>query len=500
MKKVKVTIEEDVFLPVYSHLLPDEETDQHIDIEFLYGGRDSGKSRHIAQELIRACLREPYFRCLLTRKVFNTIKDSQWQLLKDVVEEWNLDRFFTFTVNPLGIRCVNGNTFLCRGLDNPGRVKSVNNPSHCWVEEGNQIDNDDWVILLTTLRRNDGNVKTWFSFNPECDNYLEFWLYNEYFSHTTEQSFIDKRSIEANGEIINYTIRATHTTYRDNPYCAAQRIALYEGYKNSKNNKYYYDVYTLGRWGLRKRGGEFWKCFEEAKHVHKLAITNEPDYRAAFEENVIHVVVDNNVSPYIAVQFWQVNAQNKKLDQVGELCCEHPNNRASKAAKKVVEWLKNKNYRLKVIWLYGDPSANAESTNDDSGKSFFDKFKDALYKEGIQPIDKVKKSAPRVAISAEFVNEIWESNYGGWDIRIDSGCRVSILDYNVVQEDVDGTMLKKKVKDPETERTYEPHGHFSDNLRYFITSILPDVFDRFAASRKFNSYSVSHDDEISFIR
>jgi hypothetical protein len=52
-------------------------------------------------------------------------------------------------------------------------------------------------------------------------------------------------------------------------------------------------------------------------------------------------------------------------------------------------------------------------------------------------------------------------------------------DYATVQEDKDGTMLKTKVKDKETGRTYEPIGHFSDAKRYFITSYLAHEFNNY---------------------
>src|SRR5688572_8857761 len=91
------------FLPCYRPLLKDEIPNIidnlapiPVDVDFLWGGRDSGKSRHIAQQLLKSCLELTYFRCVLVRKVFNTIKDSQWQLLKDVAEEWKIDHLFQF--------------------------------------------------------------------------------------------------------------------------------------------------------------------------------------------------------------------------------------------------------------------------------------------------------------------------------------------------------------------------------------------------------------------
>jgi len=476
---VSLEFHDDIFLPVYRPLvslttLETPDPNKFFDIDFLYGGRDSGKSRHIAMQLVIDCLMSSYFRCVLVRKVGNTIKDSQWQLIKDVVEEWGLTTLFKFSKSPLEIRCANGNVFICRGLDEPTKLKSISNPSHCWVEEGNQITSEDFVTILTTLRYNDGNTKTWFSFNPECEgNYTDFWLWQEWFSHTTDLSFEWIKSIEVGDEKIDYSVRATHSTYKDNPYCKPKRKALYESYRNSKNNAYWYQTYTLGLWGYKKTGGEFWKTFDESKHCHDLTP----------RKSTYHVVVDNNVAPYVTVALWQVDMANKKADQVDELPCTSPYNTASRAAKRTADYLRAIDYR-DVVYIYGDPSANAKNTIDDEGKSFFAKFIDTLRNEGFRIMDRVGKSAPSVGQSASFINEIYESNYAGWEIRISNKCRKSIEDYTMVKEDAEGKMLKKRETNKETGQSYERYGHFSDCKRYFITTILADLYVKYKATRR----------------
>lgn len=462
---VEIEICDDVFLPVYHHPLTNEECD----IDFFYGGRDSGKSRHVAQQLVKSCLELPYFKCILTRKVKDTIKESQWDLIKSVVEEWGLSELFTFNSSPLEIKCINGNRFITRGLDEPTKLKSVNNPSHCWIEEGNQIEAEDLAVILTSLRFNDGNVKTFFTFNPECEvNYTDFWLWEDWFSHTEDLSFIWNKQIDVDGEIIVYKVRATHSTYKDNPYCRPQRKALYESYKNSKNNAYWYQTYTLGLWGYRVTGGAFWKCFEEKEHVKDLIRLDQ----------TIHVVVDNNVNPYISVQLWQIDLENKSLYQVHELPCSHPNNTAAKAAKQTCKWLQSIGY-TEPVYLYGDPSSNAKSTNDDDGKSFFEKFTGEIKSNGFEVKNKVQTSAPRVSLSGDFINEIYESNYEGWKIEVNTTCRKSIEDYQMTKEAADGTILKKRVTDKQTGVSYEKYGHFSDCKRYFVTTVLPMEFKKF---------------------
>ncbi len=306
MPEINIKIAKEKFLPIYRPLIM---SDDVYDIDFLYGGRDSGKSRHIAMQLVVECMRSAYFRCLLIKKELYTIRGSQYQTIKDVIEEWRLNHLFAFNSSRLEIICVvNGNGFYGKGLDDAGKVKSFANPSCCWIEEGNQITAEDFVIIQTSLRTNTGKVKVWFSFNPECEvTYSDFWLWQEYFSHTEQLSFTNIKTIDTPKGPKQIAIRATHGTYLDNPYCSDERMALYESYKTSKNNAYWYQTYTLGLWGYKRPGGEFWKCFEE--ELHTAPIKNIPQLK----NMTIHISVDSNVNPYVTVQVWQIDTLAKKL-------------------------------------------------------------------------------------------------------------------------------------------------------------------------------------------
>src|SRR5690606_769002 len=229
-----------VYLPRYRHLVKSD-----ADINFLYGGRDSGKSHFIAQKLIRDCLALPYFRCLLIKKTYNTIKESQWQTIKDIVDQWGLSSLFTFKINPLTIECVNGNKFIARGCDDPQSIKSVKDPSHAWYEEGNQLELSDFITVTTTLRSNRAKIQQWFSFNPECDgDYEEFWLYKTFFKDKDLSGTYDWTLTLPEGLEVKYTYTTTHSTYHDNKHCRPERKIFLEELKQI--DPYYYKVYTLG--------------------------------------------------------------------------------------------------------------------------------------------------------------------------------------------------------------------------------------------------------------
>lgn len=218
-------------------------------------------------------------------------------------------------------------------------------------------------------------------------------------------------------------------------------------------------------------GGEFWKGFNVTQHVVDISYCGGP----------LHIAVDENVNPYVTLALWQIT--EKLISQVGELPCVEPHNNAVRAADKLADHLYSIDFKS-VLYVYGDPSAGKRSTVDRNNDSFFDVFIRTLRNHGFNVVDRVGRSAPEVAVSALFINSIYQELRGEWRIQINSRCPVSIEDYYTVKEDAEGGMVKIKRKDPTTGVTYEPYGHFSDAKRYFITQALADEFNAFKSRRK----------------
>lgn len=275
-----VSIPRTVFLPKYRHLV-----DSTADINFLYGGRDSGKSHFIAQKLIEDCLRLPYFRCLLIKKTYNSIGESQWRTIKDIVESWGISHLFHFRTAPLSIECINGNRFLARGCDDPQSIKSVKDPSHAWYEEGNMLTLDDFITVTTTLRTNRAKIQQWFSFNPECEvDYEDFWLYKTFFKDKPLEGTFKWTLRVSDNESFDFIYTVTHSTYHDNPYCTSERKIFLEQLKEI--DFYYYLVYTLGKWGNRAVGDPYCLTFDKEKHVKPVELRRGLELYLSFDFNV----------------------------------------------------------------------------------------------------------------------------------------------------------------------------------------------------------------------
>jgi len=131
-----------------------------------YGGRGSGKSHSIARYLV--CLSmQMKLKILCTRELQNSIAESVYILLKNIIIQYDLYPYFYIKLN--SIECVNGSVFIFKGLaHNIESVKSTEGVDICWIEEADKVHQNSWDILIPTIRK--PNSKFIASFNPTHDD------------------------------------------------------------------------------------------------------------------------------------------------------------------------------------------------------------------------------------------------------------------------------------------------------------------------------------------
>jgi len=443
---------------------------------FLWGGRDSGKSVSARRKLIFRCLSEKYFRCILIRNTYESIRDSQYQGIIDDIQNLGLSQLFTNTVNPLEIKCINGNKFLCRGLDKPEKLKSLENPSAIWYEEGNQITEQAFLTITTSVRSSEAEyIQELMTFNPESEcNYEDFWLYKMFFQDTVEKNFRKKVEINVEGKVEYYYFTSIHSTYHDNPYCTYERKLILE--KLKKTNPYYYTIYTLGEWGNRDVSSRFFKSFNRLFHVGNVGIDLSVP---------IHISFDENVNPYPALTIWQFNEVKKTICQIHEICLTTPNNKLKKVASTLCSWMRKNSY-FDIVFIHGDATSDREDSKLEQGVNYFTMLKSEIEQSGWKCRIKKPNKNPSVALSGEFINSLLEG-YDGYSILIDESCKTSITDYLMVTETTNGSMKKQKNKDG-----VEIYGHCSDTFRYFIVSILDNVMGKYQRNNVTSKYLIEN--------
>ncbi|NTW98346.1 MAG: PBSX family phage terminase large subunit [Geobacteraceae bacterium] len=199
----------------------------------MYGGRGSGKSRAAAQAVVILMLSGRY-RVALVRKVLDSIRDSQYQEIIDVITDWGLEKYFAWTSNPMKITCTKTkSTCIAKGFDKAEKIKSLASIDFVWVEEITELTRNDWNQLRFTIRgkgakgRSRQLLGTFNPINPE------HWIKAEFFDDN--DNVLDPESTTA-----------LHTTYQDNGFLDEAFIRDLERLK--KTDKDLYRIITLGLW------------------------------------------------------------------------------------------------------------------------------------------------------------------------------------------------------------------------------------------------------------
>lgn len=452
------------FIPLFDN------TDRYL---ILYGGRGSSKSDFVAKKLIIRCLIEPYFRYLLVRKTYASVKNSQWQTIHDIIVDMGLEALFRFNQNPLEIRCINGNKFIAAGCDDPAKLKSTKDPSGAWYEE-DVITESDWITISTSIRTTKAAyLQEVFTINPEIEgNYEDNWFWQKFFKDKAEKNFSDKFTYDVDGQKVNINFTVHHSTWRMNKWIPMDFIAFLEGLKHT--NPYYYTIYTLGEWGNKITGGRAYKAFDRGKHVVKTGYRNNLP---------VHITFDFNVRPYMTLTVWQV--VGRKAVQVDEIIGVEPNNSTPKVCRLFAQ-----KYREHTagVFVYGDPAGKQQDTRDERGYNDFN----IIYKElkDFQPRMRIADVAPPVISRINWINSILEAKEGGVEIEVNEKCNHTIMDYVYGKEAADGTKLKEKYKDPDTGAQAERYHHITDANDYFLCMVFRNEFNLYLRGNRERQYQV----------
>ena len=225
---MKIQVHKNIFNAVYLPYLEDFSTRFIV----FYGGAGSGKSFFCAQRLIYKALKSRR-KILVLRKVNRTTKASTFQLLLDVLSQFNILNYCKVNRTDFTIELPNGSMFLCMGLDDPEKIKSITGLTDAWLEEATEFTLDDFSQVNLRVRDpNAENQEICLSFNPVSK---ANWCYLQFFAENPELEEFRK------------TVRVVHTNYLDNPHLPQDYIDALLMMKAT--NEVYYKIYALGEFG-----------------------------------------------------------------------------------------------------------------------------------------------------------------------------------------------------------------------------------------------------------
>lgn len=501
---IEMVFSHKLFNPLFWHIRK-AMRDKNIRYIINRGGSSSGKSVSTTQSILLSVFAGEGS-ALIIRKVGASLRNTVYEEFKTQLRALKLLQFFDLKEN--NITCINGYKIDFTGLDDPEKIKSITGYRWIVMEEATEFDYEDFTQIRFRLRGKEG-LQIICNFNPvsedswiktkildtyewnELSNSLNGEVknpitgdvlpeeYGEILGKRTNKSKVVINERTGEKEIYHPDTIELHSSYKNNfwvvgspdgkyGYYDRQTISNYHWYKEHDYN--YFRVYALGEWGSIKTGGEFLYAFDSNKHIKSTPyIKGIP----------VHMSIDNNVLPYISISFFQ--AEGSSIRQFHEICAADPFNTVTQAAKLAVDYLQSIRYN-DVVYLYGDASTRNGNTIDDDKRSFLDKFVEGL--ESAYHVDeRIPDSNPSVPMSGEFVNYMLNGG-SGLSFSIDDNCKNSIVDYNNAKKDVNGGVLKARIKDKVTGQSYERYGHLVDCLRYLVVWIYKEEYTRFSLKRK----------------
>lgn len=210
-------------------------------LQIFYGGASSGKSFGIlGQRTVRDVMtgKRNY---LIVRKTARTLRNSSFNEIRKCIVRMDLEKEFSINKTEMAItHKASGCQVLFAGLDDVEKVKSITPQTGVLtdviVEEATETDYSDFKQLQKRLRGGDESIikRITLIFNPILQDH---WIYEEFFLGKWDD---EKTYYGDEKQLI------LKTTYKDNRWLTEDDRRKLE----NEIDRYYYEVYTLGNWGV----------------------------------------------------------------------------------------------------------------------------------------------------------------------------------------------------------------------------------------------------------
>lgn len=223
----------------------------------LVGGYGSSKSYHIALKLILKALEERR-KILVIREVYDTIRESCFDLFLEILSDLDLlDETSTrrvsskvlYKTSPMQLKFPNGSKVIFKGMDKPGKLKSINGVSIVWLEEASEIKYAGYKELKGRLRHPTQSLHFILSTNPVG---TENWVYQHFFKRTnddgTETVILDDEKLYKKHTLVKNGVYYHHSVVDDNFFVPASYVHTLDEMQDYDPDLY--RVARLGRFGL----------------------------------------------------------------------------------------------------------------------------------------------------------------------------------------------------------------------------------------------------------
>lgn len=238
--------------PAFDNFIFDWDYEQYL----LVGSYGSSKSYSIGQKIILKLLEEKRKACII-RDVYDTHKESTFDLIKEILDSLNLladegvrssKNKVCWKISPLGFKFPNGSRIIFKGMDSTEKMKSLNGVSIVWIEECSEITEAGFLEMLGRIR----TPNTSMHFILSCNPVGRFnWVYQHFFSRTLEDgtvhTIVSEKKFYEQKCFVKGRVYYHHSTCEDNQFLPRSYIVRLD--EMQKYDKALWLVARLGRFG-----------------------------------------------------------------------------------------------------------------------------------------------------------------------------------------------------------------------------------------------------------
>lgn len=234
------------------------------------GGRGNGRSGTASRFSISNLLSKEYTRGAIMRATREDIRASCWGELMDRLREQGIEKQFRITDNDMfierGQNSLRAHGFRASSGSLTARLKSLAGYNYVWIEEAEEIGEEEFRTLDDTLRTIKGRIRIILSLNTPSKNH---WILKKWFNLTphTEASgfYIPSLKPEATDAVY------LPGTYRENAVnLDVHTIERYKNYKYTNPSYYWQVIEGLSPESVRGRIFSGWQQIDNVPNEARL--------------------------------------------------------------------------------------------------------------------------------------------------------------------------------------------------------------------------------------
>lgn len=335
------------------------------------GGYGSSKSDNAFVKVILKCFKEAGRIVLVVRRHKTSLRNSSYSLSKKIIKRMNAEHLVNFYDSRLEAVFSNGSKIIYTGIDDPEKIKSVDNVSIVVCEEASEISYAVFSELLGRIRHMEFSNHFILMSNPVGYNN---WLYQHFFKRkiTDENGeeivnvVLDDEELYKKREIIHNNVYYHHSIVDDNAFVPEDYKNRLEDMKNYDPDKY--RIGRLGRFGLTgiRLFPQFKKLspdkIEKQMENKALSFYSGLDFGFVTSYNAyVYVAVDmKNRDLYILEEYYSKEKTNDQIaDDLSKMNIKHRLITADSAEPKTIAYLKKRGFKVRPCKKYqGSKLAN----------------------------------------------------------------------------------------------------------------------------------------------